>query len=111
MKSMLPLFFLLFSETSSALSEVCPHIFMREGKLRLDANQRVLVCGKDEALPSWQKVPLSQAQYMLNVILQNKGYFNAKFERSGDKLFVERGVLTRIKSLELRGDRRLLDPD
>jgi translocation and assembly module TamA len=96
-----------------ALTNVCPGIDVRDGRIRLDANERVLVCGKEKAQPAWKEVPLSQAQYMLNVILQNRGYFHARFERQGEgeseKLIVTLGGLTRVTGIEVAGDRGLID--
>ncbi|NJL24095.1 MAG: hypothetical protein HC902_02195 [Calothrix sp. SM1_5_4] len=78
-------------------------IVMKEGSLRLDRNERVLVCGSEKGFEGWREVPLSQAQYQIRVLLQNKGYLQPRFERDRDKLYVWSGARTEASAFEIRG--------
>lgn len=94
---------LLISGCSGATKKICHNIEMREGKLDLSANEKVLVCGSDKGKEGWKDVPIPQAQYQLKVILQNNGYLNPRFERQGDSLLVWSGPLERIEHFDLHG--------
>lgn len=85
-------------------------IVFREGGIRLDSNERVLVCGQESGPEGWRDVPLPQARYQLGVYLQRRGYFHPRFERDGDRLVVWTGPRETVKRLEVRGGDGLLDP-
>lgn len=73
-----------------------------DGKIKLDDSEEVLVCGTRKSV-AWRTVPLLQAQYQLNVILQNQGYLNARFEIDNEHLKVWKGPVTKTKKLVLTG--------
>lgn len=104
-------FLIAISGPGRAEKSLCPHIVLHEGRLDLNENERVLVCGSSKGEEGWESVPLPQAQYQLNVILQNKGYLNARFEREGDRLSVWSGPRTRISGFEVRGGVPPLQPE
>jgi translocation and assembly module TamA len=87
----------------SPSEKLCENIYLKEGELKLSANERVLVCGSQKGLEGWRDVPLPQAQYQIGVILQNKGFFNPRFERVKDELFVWSGPQGEIKVFEVQG--------
>lgn len=94
-----------------ASKKLCDHIELQEGRLSLNENERILVCGSDKSAEGWKDVPIPQARYQLNVILQNKGYLNAKFERQGETLKVWPGDRRKISSLEVTGGGGLVKPE
>lgn len=108
-KLLLPLFSILASCAHTS-QKICDHIEMREGKLSLSGNEKVLVCGSDKGTEGWKTVPLPQAQYQLSVYLSNEGYLQPRFERNKDHLVVWSGPRSVIKSLVVRGVEGLLDP-
>lgn len=81
---------------------------MIDGKIKLNDSEEVLVCGTRKSL-AWQTIPLLQAQYQLNVILQNLGFLNASFEIKDEKLTVWKGPVTRTEKLLLTGTNGVVD--
>ncbi|MES3037639.1 MAG: BamA/TamA family outer membrane protein [Bdellovibrionota bacterium] len=69
----------------------------------------VLVCGSDKSDFAWKEVPLLQAKYQLNVILQNLGYLNSQFVIQNEKLYVRKGPLTETEKLVLTGTNGIVD--
>ncbi len=100
---------LAWIQLASAESELCPHVILKDGHLKLARNEKVLICGSQES-DAWHEVPLPQAQYELNTILQNKGFLNARFERAGDRLNVWAGPLKRTEHLIVTGANGLIQP-
>ncbi|MGE0631995.1 MAG: BamA/TamA family outer membrane protein [Pseudobdellovibrionaceae bacterium] len=103
------LFFSIF-QVAADETQICPHI-LAKGTLRLNANEKMLVCGSDRGPEGWREIPIPQAQLELKLILQNLGYFNPQFERQGEQLLVWPGLQTLVKTLEVSGSEGLLDPD
>lgn len=90
---------------------LCEHIYLREGRLKLDRNEKVLVCGAgQDGGEGWREVPLAQAQYQIKVLLQNQGYLHPRFERRADILDVWSGPLETAARFEVNGADGLLDP-
>ncbi len=102
--------FLLISLAAAEGSRLCGHIFVVEGKLDLNENEKSLVCGSSRGAEAWKQVPLPQARLHLSSIVQNLGFLSPKFERDGDELRLWLGPLTKIKNLNTEGDQRELDP-
>lgn len=93
-------------------TQLCRHIVLREGHLKLSQNERVLVCGKeDSSTEAWRSVPLTQAEYQIKVLLQNKGYLKPRFERQGEMLNVWSGAMQTVDHLDVHGADGLLNPD
>jgi outer membrane translocation and assembly module TamA len=111
--SFLLLALLLFLPTTfvAAATPLCPNIILEEGKIKLNANEKVLVCGVDRDTPNWREIPLPQAELHLRSILQNVGYLNPRFERSGNMLKVWSGPLDKVKSLQVENVKGTLNPD
>lgn len=111
---MLKIILLLSFFTSAALADdkVCsnPDVIVTDGKISLNKNEELLVCGSSKSKEAWKKVPLLQAEYQLNVILQNLGYLDARFENDGTRLKVTKGKTTNTKSLYLKGTNGVVDP-
>ena len=91
-------------------SKICQHIILHDGALKLNGNERVLVCGSNRGGEGWVDVPLPQAQLHLTAILRSLGYLKPRFERQGDELDVWQGERTRIQSLHVKDETGLLDP-
>lgn len=89
--------------------KLCDHVILKEGFLRLSANERVLVCGSDKSQDGWRQVPLEQAQAQLTVILQNQGYMSPRYERRGDNLIVRMGKPSLVKIFAIIGADGILD--
>jgi translocation and assembly module TamA len=90
---------------------LCDHIFLKEGRLKLNDNEKVLVCGSDKGGEGWQEVPVPQAQMQLANLFQAAGYLNPRFEREGDHLNVWSGPQSDVKSLAVNGDPGVLRPE
>jgi translocation and assembly module TamA len=92
--------------------KLCDTVRVLDGRLRLNANEKVLVCGSPKAGPGWREVPLSQAEYQLKVFLQREGYFTPSFQRRDGVLRVVKGSRTVVSTLEVsQGKADALDPD
>lgn len=107
------LFFALFFLGLNVYSadKICDHIIIQDGQLKLNGNEKILVCGTDSGPEEWQKIPLAQAQLHLKTILQSVGYLYPKFETDGKNLLVWRGQQSQISALKITGDRNLLQPE
>lgn len=105
----LSLVFLHFS--ASADQKLCsnPDVIVVDGTFILSSNEQTLVCGTRDSTAAWRKVPLEQAQYQLNVLLQSEGYHNATFENDGLSLKVFKGAITRTEKLVLTGTNGVVD--
>lgn len=109
LKSLTTLFLCLFSFSASA-ANLCPHIFLRHGDLKLDKNEKVLVCGDGEN-ETWKEVPLEQSRYHLKILLQNQGYFQPSFEIRNSEMWVDMGPQTKIQTWELVGNPPIVDKE
>ncbi len=90
--------------------EICPHINLEDGKLKLNNNEKILVCGSGGGAGQvWNEIPLPQAQIELFSILQNLGYLNPRFQREGDRLRVWQGERSTITKLSAEGADGILD--
>lgn len=110
-RTLLPLFFTLLAlgACSSHPRRLCDNIRLEEGRLELSKNAKLLVCGSGKrGQEGWADVPLPQAQYQINVLLQNEGYLHPRFERRGDELFVWSGPRDRIEKLVVNGAEHLV---
>lgn len=88
---------------------LCDNIVMREGRLKLSRNEKVLVCGSDAGGKGWENVPVPQAQYHIGVFLEREGYLKPHFKRDKEILEVWSGPQTEIQTLEVRGADGLLN--
>lgn len=75
----------------------------------MNENERKLVCGTDKGEEGWETVPLPQAQFHLQTILENLGYLFPRFERRESELFVWTGEQSKITALEVFNDDRVLE--
>lgn len=100
---------LLFSCAHSE-TKLCDNVTLKEGKLKLSANEKIIVCGSSKSGEGWRDVPLPQAQYQIKVLLQESGYLTPRFERRGDQLDVWSGPRAEFKKLNVAGADGLLDP-
>lgn len=84
--------------------KICDRIIVKEGKITLNANEKVLICGSEKGGGGWTEIPLSQAQFHLTSHLQAQGFLNPRFERAeGETLLVWSGPLTKTKALVIKG--------
>ncbi len=89
----------------SAASEnrLCEHVVVMDGKLKLNDNERVLVCGTDRGGEGWKTIPLPQVTLQLKSILQNQGYLAPRFERDVESIKVWLGERSKISNLRVEG--------
>jgi translocation and assembly module TamA len=92
-----------FAPAGRADMALCDNVILKEGRLTLNRNQKTLVCGSSRGREGWRDVPLTQAQFQLNVILQNDGYPEPRFERDGGRLFVWAGRRPKIQEFVING--------
>ncbi len=109
LKSLILFYPLFYSPVYAATEKVCPHITIVDGKLELNANERILVCGASEG--AWESVPVEQSIILLRNIALNLGYRNPQFETTDDSLEITLGERTEIQSLEIQGAEEILNPD
>jgi translocation and assembly module TamA len=103
---------LMFSTAGLGADQaLCDHVLMKEGKLRLNENEKILVCGSSKGGEGWLQVPLPQAQLQLANLFQADGYLNPHFDRQGDTLFAWSGPQSEVKSLKTTGDQGYLRPE
>jgi translocation and assembly module TamA len=82
----------------------CPAISIEASeRITLNTTERRLVCG-DEESEAYRVIPLFQAQFLLEGMLQSRGYHHVEFERSADQLKVLAGARTRLSSLSIEAD-------
>ncbi|HEY8272376.1 MAG TPA: BamA/TamA family outer membrane protein [Pseudobdellovibrionaceae bacterium] len=103
-------FILIFYSSQAAETRLCEHIFLKEGKLILNKNEQVLICGSNKAGQPWQSIPLPQAELHLKSILQNIGYLHPRFQREKEQLLVWTGPESEIKELQVEQPVTILNP-
>jgi translocation and assembly module TamA len=91
--------------------QLCENIFLKQGRLNLSTNEKVLVCGSPKGGEGWRHVPLPQAQYHLKVLLQEQGHLNPRFERKGNQLNVWSGAKAQFNQLKVVGAEGILTAD
>ncbi len=99
----------LFLSCAHKETKLCDNVTLKEGRLELSSNEQVIVCGSPKGGEGWRDVPIPQAQYQLNVLLQESGYLTPRFERTGDRLDVWSGPRTVFKDLKVHGADGLLE--
>lgn len=104
------LLFIFSANPAHSENWLCGQIFIQDGKIELNKNQTLMVCGASDATEAWKDIPIPQAQYQLSVLLQNSGYLHPKFERTRKGLLVWKGPLSRTKKLEVLGADGLAHP-
>ncbi len=105
---------LLLVLPSAAFAEfrLCDNVLFKDQKMKLTANEKILVCGSSKGSEGWKDVPLSQTEYHLKVFLQNDGYHQPTFERHGNQVWVWMGKRTKVDHLLIRSDvSGVLDPN
>ncbi len=100
---------LFFQSSFGGDYTVCETVIFKDGKLVLNGNEKVLICGMNEGPLGWKSVPLTQAEFHLKSILQNFGYLDPKFDRENGRLLVWKGSRTEIKILNVQGSDGVLD--
>lgn len=93
----------LASPTTAKENKICDHITIMDGKLKLNDNERVLVCGSADGGEGWRTIPIPQATLHLKSILQNQAYLKPRFERAGESLKVWLGSKTKVSNLRVEG--------
>lgn len=101
----------LVVQASWAETTICGNVVLVDGNLKLNANEKILVCGSDKSELAWREIPLSQAQFVLKSFLQNHGYLNPRFEIKDDKIYVYAGSITNIEKFEIEGEKEILHAD
>lgn len=92
------LFTFLFTPPSAfAEQRLCDQVLIKEGRINLDANEKVLICGSDKGGQAWKSVPLAQSELHLKAYLVNRGYPKPSFERHGNELWVWTGPRLEVK--------------
>lgn len=89
--------------------QACETVIFREGKIVLNKNEQILICGFNEGPEGWKTVPLTQAEFHISAVLQNLGYLTPRFERHDGTLHVWQGPQSEIKSLNVQGADGVLD--
>ncbi len=112
---MLRLLLVIFSSLSclaaqAKASKICGPIQAMDGSLKLNDNEKILVCGSNKESEGWDEVPLTQAEFHLRTVLQNLGYLEPRFERSGSQLLVWLGIRNKIVALIATDQTGILDP-
>jgi outer membrane protein assembly factor BamA len=106
------LFFATLLATSArGATKLCDNIFLEEGDITLNGNEKILICGTNKGEEGWADVPLTQAELHLRAILQSAGYSNPHFERNGNSLKVWSGSKNEIKDLKVNVEKDILNPD
>ncbi|MBC7371893.1 MAG: BamA/TamA family outer membrane protein [Bdellovibrionaceae bacterium] len=105
------LFFLFPAMVFADDKALCDHVFLKEGSLKLNENEKILVCGSPKGGEGWQQVPIPQAQLQLGNLFQAQGYLNPRFERQGDVLYAWSGPKSEVKILRSEGDNGYLHVD
>lgn len=109
--SLLVFFSFLWIMTSEAkTSKVCGQIKTMDGKLKLNDNEKILICGSDDDSKAWDEIPLPQAEFHLRAVLQSLGYLNPRFERNNGQLYIWMGSRTKIKKLVVTDQTGVLNP-
>lgn len=108
--ALIPIVATLFSCAHSE-QQLCDNITLKQGRLNLSANEKVIVCGSPKGGEGWRDVPLPQAQYHLKVLLQEQGHLNPRFERRGNQLDVWSGARAEFNDFKVEGADGILHPD
>ena len=93
---------LLSLPRSLAAEELCPGIAIEGARVALTAGERRLLCG-DPQSEAWKTVPRAQAEGFFRAFLQQRAYHSPAFSVRDDKLVVDPGPRTLIKSLSGSG--------
>lgn len=99
------------SQALKADTLICPNVILKDGNLKLNANEKILVCGSDKSEAAWKEIPLSQSQFILKSYLQNRGYLNPRFEIEDQRLLVYAGNITLIDRFSVQGGTHFLAAD
>jgi hypothetical protein len=94
----------VFSWTAAGDYQLCDTVRIQDGRIRLNVNEKILVCGSPKGSPAWRSIPLTQAEYQLKVFFQRDGYFSPSFETHGDVLKVWKGPRTDVADLKVEED-------
>ncbi len=94
---------LFASPATAKVNKICDHITVMDGKLKLNDNERVLVCGSRDGGEGWRTIPIPQAILHLKSIAQSKAYLKPRFERVGENLNVWLGSKTEVSNLRVEG--------
>lgn len=98
--------------TSVLLLILCPHISIFGDPSYSTPNfsdtEKRLICGdsdqKDAIGKSWSQVPFSQARFHMNTFLQDRGYYQAKYDISNDEspsMKVDLGQITYVSQVSV----------
>ena len=82
-------------------SKVCGQVKVMDGVLKLNDNEKILVCGRGSEASGWHDIPLAQAELYLKSIMQNLGYLEPRFESAQGQLLIWLGPRTRIKRFKV----------
>lgn len=103
--------FLIFSVPLFRLSaddKICNRIYLVDGKLTLNANEKKLICGDPQGPNGWRTISLAQAEKELQLILQNMGYYKSEVTRDGENsLKIKMGPRSIIKSFAINSKEKL----
>lgn len=77
----------------------CPGVVFLGERVALTPVERRLACG-DPASEAWREVPRDQARRFLEAFLQQRGYLHPSFTTSAERLVVDPGRVTPIRSLQ-----------
>lgn len=91
--------------------EICGNVFFTAGKIKINDNEKTLICGSPDKTEGWREVPLKQAELHLKTILENLGYLKPEFKIENNQLFVTPGPRSEIKDLQVIGADGILDAD
>ncbi len=81
----------------------CPQIrFVGKEELDLNPMEIRLICG-DPGTEGWGRIPFNQAERMLKVFLQQRGYQQPKFTPGLEALEVDPGMKTMVKAFTVKG--------
>lgn len=102
--------FFVFSASSALAKEIkiCDKIIVVDGEIKLNDNERVLVCGSSNGGEGWKSIPIPQSIFHLKAILQNQGYLAPRFDRDGDNLKVWHEKQTLVSNLRVDGAQSVL---
>lgn len=102
----LPLLFFILSKAYAAdvhIDNPCAQIEIHAlEELKLTKTETKWICG-DSGNEAWQKIPPWQAQLFLKSFLQARGYHQPEFEIENERLIVDVGRKSALKSWEFLG--------
>jgi len=89
--------------TESGRFPICPGYELKAPKpIVFNSNEKKLICGDPDAA-SWEDIPRFQAEYFLEVFLQDRGYFFPTFTTDGDIVVVDPGPVKHVEQIEISG--------